>query len=263
MFVFLSKLLPTFIYPIGLVTIFLFAALLLRRSPRWQRICIWSALAILLITSNNWVPSLLTRSLEWQYLPLETYPQTEVIVVLGGTTQSALYPRQIVEIGGAGGRLLYAAHLYHEGAAPRLLLTGGYVNWMVDRNAPANDMAEILQMLGVPEEALWYETESRNTYENALFTRRILDEKGIDKIILVTSALHMPRAVAIFEQQGFEVVPAPADYNLTQSDWKRLWEPNLSTQLFNLLPSVGNISETTNAFKEYIGILTYRLRGWL
>jgi uncharacterized SAM-binding protein YcdF (DUF218 family) len=263
MFIFLSKLLPIFVYPIGLITILLAAALMLRRSPHWRRICIGAALLILLITGNAWIPSILTRSLEWQYLPLETYPQTEVIVVLGGTTQSALYPRQIVEIGGAGGRLLYAAHLYHEGVAPNLLLTGGYIDWMADRNAPANDMAEILRMLGVPEEALWYETESRNTYENALFTREILAEKGIDRIILVTSAMHMPRAVALFEKQGFEVFPAPADYDLTQIDWERLWEPNLTTQLFNLLPSVGNINDTTNALKEYIGILTYRLRGWL
>jgi uncharacterized SAM-binding protein YcdF (DUF218 family) len=124
-------------------------------------------------------------------------------------------------------------------------------------------MAEILKMLGVPEEVLWYETESRNTYENALFTRRILEEKGIDRIVLVTSAMHMPRAVGLFEKQGFEVIPAPADYNVTQSDWERLWQPNLTTQLFNASPSVGNLSDTTLALKEYIGIWAYRLRSWL
>ena len=263
MFVFLSKLLPIFVYPLGLITIFLVAALLLRRSPRWQRICNWSALVILLVTGDTWVPAALARSLEWQYMPHETYTQTEVIVVLGGTTQSALYPRQIVDIGGAGDRLVYAAYLYHEGVAPHLLLTGGTIDWKMARNAPANDMAEILQMLGVPKEALWYETESRNTYENALFTRRILAEKGISEIILVTSAMHMPRSVALFEKQGFEVIPAPADYNLTQSDWEHLWEPNLTTQLFNLLPSVENVGDTTIALKEYLGILAYRLRGWL
>lgn len=263
MFVFLSKLLPNFIYPVGLIAILLVAAWLLRRSPRWQRICVGSALIILLFAGNTWVPSILTRYLEWQYLAPDTYPQSEVIVVLGGTTQSALYPRQIVEIGASGGRLLYAAHLYHAGVAPKLLLTGGYIDWMDERNPPAKDMAEILQMLGVPETALWYETESRNTYENALFSRQILAENGIQSIVLVTSALHMPRAVALFEKQGFEVIPAPADYTLTQNDWERLWAPDLITQLFNSLPSVGNLSTTTRALKEYIGILTYSLRGWI
>jgi uncharacterized SAM-binding protein YcdF (DUF218 family) len=263
MFIFLSKLLPIFVYPIGLIAILLVAALLLRRSQRLQRICVGVAFVILWISGNAWVPAMLTRSLEWQYLPRATYPQSEVIVVLGGTTQSALYPRPIVEIGASGGRLLYAAHLYHEGVAPNLLLTSGYIDWMGDRNAPANDMAEILQMLDVPADALWFETESRNTYENALFSRQILTEKGIDRITLVTSAMHMPRSVALFEKQGFEVIPAPAVYNLTQSDWDRLWKPDFVTQLFNSLPTVGNVSTTTFALKEYLGIFIYRLRGWL
>lgn len=263
MFLFLSKLLPIFIYPLGLAVILLVAALLLRRAHRWGRICLLASLGILLIASNAWVPATLRRYLEWQYLPLESYPQTEVIVVLGGSTASAQHPRQIVEISGAGNRLLYAAHLYHDEAASKLLLTGGYIDWMNEREPPAKDMAEILGILGVPESALWYESESRNTYENALFTRRILTEKGIDRIILVTSAMHMPRAVALFEKQGFEVIPAPADYNITQADWNRLWQPSLTTQLFNLLPSVGNLNDTTSTLKEYLGILIYRLRGWL
>ena len=263
MFVFLSKFLPIFIYPLGLAITILVAAILLRRSPRWQRIFLLVSLGILLIASNNWVAVSLTRSLEWQYLPAETYPPTDVIVVLGGTTGSAIYPRQIVDIGGAGDRIIYAAHLYHQGVASNLLLTGGYITWMNERDAPANDMAEILKMLDVPEDALWYETESRNTFENALYTRKILEEKGIERIILVTSAMHMPRAVRLFEKQGFDVIPAPTDYNVTQTDWDRLWEPNLTTQLFNFLPTVGNLSDTTAALKEYFGIVIYGLRGWL
>lgn len=263
MFVFLSKFLPIFVYPLGLAVFLLLAALLLRRSLRWQRICMLAALIVLLLGSNTWVAKTLTRSLEWRYLPPETYPQTEVIVVLGGSTGSAQYPRQIVEVSGAADRLLYAAHLYHQEVAPKLLLTAGYITWMNERNAPAEDMAEIMQMLGVPEEALWLETESRNTYENALFTRKILEAQGINRIVLVTSALHMPRSVALFEKQGFEVIPAPTDYNLTQAGWDRLWAPELSTQLFNLLPSVGNLQTTTYALKEYIGIVIYGLRGWL
>ena len=263
MFVFLSKLLPFFIYPIGLISILMLAALLLRRFPRWQRICLLASLGILLIASNTWFATALTRSLEWQYLPSETYPQVDAIVVLGGSTGSAIYPRQIVDIGGAGDRMVYAAYLYHQGIAPNLLLTGGYIPWMHERDAPANDMAEILKMLNVPEDALWFETASFNTYENARNTRQILDKKGIDRIVLVTSAMHMPRALALFERQGFSVIPAPTDYNVTQADWDQLWEPNFTTQLFNFLPSVGNLSDTTAALKEYIGILIYSFRGWL
>jgi uncharacterized SAM-binding protein YcdF (DUF218 family) len=263
MFLFLSKLLPIFISPLGLAIILLVAALLLRRATRWARVCLLASLGILLIASNAWIPAMLTRFLEWQYLPLESYPKTEVIVVLGGSTSSAQYPRQIVEISGGGNRLLYAAHLYQQGVAPHLLLTGGTIDWMSENDPLAQDMAKILGMLGIPEEALWIESESRNTYENALFSQKVLAEKGIERIILVTSAMHMPRAVALFEKQGFDVIPAPADYNITQVGWDRLWDRNLTTQLFNLLPSVANLNSTTSALKEYIGIVVYSLRGWL
>jgi hypothetical protein len=67
----------------------------------------------------------------------------------------------------------------------------------------------------------------------------------------------------LFEKQGFDVIPAPADYNITQAGWDRLWDRNLTTQLFNLLPSGTNLNSTTSALKEYIGILIYGLRGWL
>ncbi|MBW7885258.1 MAG: YdcF family protein, partial [Caldilineaceae bacterium] len=155
----------------------------------------------------------LVRSLEWQYLPPAELPRAEVIVVLGGGTRSQAYPRPIHEIGEAGDRLLYAAYLYHQGVAPHLLLSGGVV--AVDGPAlqpEAEAMATLLTLLNVPHDALWLEPRSRNTHENAVETRKLLEPRGINRIVLVTSAMHMLRAVAIFEKQGFEVVPAPTDF---------------------------------------------------
>ena len=263
MFVFLSKFLPQFLYPFGLTCILLVLAVILRRKSRWQTTVLFLAIGILFVGGNRWVSISLIRSLEWQYLPAEELPTAEVIVVLGGGTDSALYPRQIVEVNGAGDRVLYAGWLYHQGAAPKLLLSGGYINYMGERDAPANEMADLLAMLGVPEEALWLDPNSRNTYENALNSREILEREGINRVILVTSALHMPRSVALFEKQGLEVIPAPVDYAVTQTTWERLWEPSLSNIVFNLMPSGSNLQKTTTALKEYIGMLVYSLRGWM
>lgn len=263
MFIFLSKFLPLFIYPLGLAFTLLVMALIFHKKTRWQMTALLLAVVILWLGGNSWVAHSLTRSLEWHYLPLEELPHADVIVVLGGGTDSAQYPRSIVEVNGAGDRILYARWLYLQGVAPKLLLSGGNIPWMDTQNAPADDMAALLEMLGVPEEAIWLEPESLNTYENALFSREILDREGIDRIVLVTSALHMPRAVALFEHQDLEVIPAPTDYSITQERWDRLWEPNLTAQIFNLFPSVGNLEDTTVALKEYIGILVYGLRGWL
>ena len=160
--------------------------------------------------------------------------------------------------------MVYASWLYHQGAAPRLILTGGYIPWMGSHNSsPAENMAFIMDMLGVPTEALILEKDSLNTYENALFTKAILDAEGISSIILVTSASHMPRSVGIFEKQGLEVIPAPTDYSVTQADWEQLWKPDFVAQIFNAIPNVGSLSATTIALKEYIGILIYTLRGWI
>jgi uncharacterized SAM-binding protein YcdF (DUF218 family) len=263
MFLFLSKFLPIFVYPVGLAVVLLVAGLLLRKKPRWLISCVIIALAILWLGGNSWVATSLVRSLEWRYLPPQELPKAEVIVLLSGGTQGATYPRPIVELNGAGDRVIYAAWLYHQGVAPHLLLTGGDIQWLGTAETPAEDMLIFLEMLGVPPEAIWLETESLNTYENALFSRRILEEKGIDRIVLVTSAMHMPRSVALFEKQGFEVIPAPTDFSVTQEKWDNLWKLDLVTQLFNFLPGVGNLEDTTGVMKEYIGMLVYRLRGWM
>lgn len=263
MSVLLPKLISLFLYPLGLIWLLLVAALLLwKRKPVWARVATLLALAVIWIGGNHWVATGLVRSLEWQYLPPEPLPQADAIVVLGGATQPALYPRSTVEIGGAGDRLIYATHLYHQGAAHHILVSGGYIAALSERTAASSqDMAALLIMLGVPETAIWQETESRNTYENAVYSRAFLEERGIDRIILVTSASHMPRAVGLFEYQGFDVIPAPTDYGVTQAGWENLWQPNLATQVFNFFPDVSNLNTTTRVIKEYLGILLYRLRG--
>jgi uncharacterized SAM-binding protein YcdF (DUF218 family) len=169
-----------------------------------------------------------------------------------------------VELNGAGDRMLYASWLYHQGVAPTLLLTGSYIPWLNDNeSSPAKDMGEILEMLGVPEDALWFETQSLNTHENAVRSAEVLKREGVNQILLVTSATHMPRAVRLFEKQGLEVIPAPTDYAVVQETWDRLWEPSIRVQLLNFLPDASNLSGTTTALKEYLGIIVYKLRGWI
>jgi uncharacterized SAM-binding protein YcdF (DUF218 family) len=263
MFIYLSKFIPPFIYPLGLACLLLLAGLLLYRRLRWQRASLVLALALLLLGGNHWVANELMRSLEWRYLPAQDIPPAAVIVVLGGGTLSASYPRPTVEVNGAGDRVLYAAWLYQHGKAPYLLLSGGRIDWLSDQPSPADDMATLLEQMGVPRSAMWLETQSRNTYENALYSQKILQAKGIQRIILVTSAWHMPRAVGVFEHMGLQVIPAPTDFTVTRDETPSD-QPTLALKtLMDLLPSVENLSNTSKAMKEYLGILAYHLRGWL
>jgi uncharacterized SAM-binding protein YcdF (DUF218 family) len=264
MFVFLSKFLPPFAYPLGLACVILLASLIFRKRQHWQTSFILAAFLLLFVGGNRFVSMGLSRSLEWQYLPQREIPNAPVIVVLGGGTDSAEQPRPLVELNSAGDRVLYGAQLYKEGKAANILLSGGSITWLGGRaSTPAEEMRQIMEMLGVPKSAMWLQGKSQNTYEDALYSTDILKEKGIQKIILVTSAMHMPRSVALFRKQGIEVIPAPADFRVTNDSWNSLFEPDLANQVVSFWPSVGNLSGTSNALKEYLGIWVYRLRGWL
>ena len=162
MFFFLSKFLPVFIFPLGLACVLLVLALAVRRHPGWQTWIIVLALALLWLGSNRLVTMMLSRSLEWQYLPGSTAHSSElpadVIVVLGGGERSGAFPRPTSELNEAGDRLLYAAQLYRQGAAPHILVSGGNAPWVSSSSVPgAESMADILRVMGVPDEALWLE----------------------------------------------------------------------------------------------------------
>jgi len=263
MFVFLSKLLPLFVYPLGLSWILLILALVLHKKAGIRNGLIIAALAILWLGSTSLVANGFAKSLEWRYLPPKNIPTADAIVVLGGGTEANLYPRSSVEVNGAGDRVLYAAQLYKESKAAHILLSGGEISWLNDTSStPAQEMAIILKNMGVREDALWLDTQSQNTYENAYYSAMMLKERNIHKVLLITSAMHMPRAVALFEKQGIGVIPIPVDYSITQSDQSENDRDWLG-RLLGFLPSAGNLASTTNALKEYIGIFTYWLRGWL
>jgi uncharacterized SAM-binding protein YcdF (DUF218 family) len=262
MFIFLSKFLPPFVYPLGLACILIVAAIFLWRRAGWQRAILIMALLLLLLSSNRWVALGLARSLEWRYLPPADIPDAQVVVLLGGGTRPKEFPRQLTEVGDAGDRVLYAAWLYKQGKADAILSSGGLMDWSAAQSTPAQDMADLLELMGVPRQDIWLQPESHNTYEDALYSAQLLKEKGIRRALLVTSAFHMPRAVRLFEAQGIEVVPLPADFSVTEPDAVPFWERDLRSQVLGLLPSADYLVLTTRMLKEYIGILVYDLKGW-
>ena len=260
--VFLSKFLPQFIYPVGLVFVLSMLALIFHQRRRLRNGLLIAAVVILFLAGNRWVSASLMRSLEWQYLPAGSIQKAPAMIVLAGGTEPQEYPRQTAEVNGAGDRVLYAAHLYREGAAPLILLCGGNIPWMDTSIAsPSEDMANLLVEIGIPKDALLLETTSQNTSENAANCAGMLKEKMISKAILVTSAAHMPRSMMMFADQGLEVIPAPTDYAVTEESWAQLWKAPGANLLTNLMPGTSALGQTTNALKEYIGMLWYRLGG--
>jgi uncharacterized SAM-binding protein YcdF (DUF218 family) len=263
MFLFLSKLLPLFVYPLGLACLLLIVALFtLWKRPRWSALCIGLALVLLLVGGNGWVAMQITHSLERQYVPDAELPKAEAIVVLGGAIRPQFPPRPWVEVTEAGDRPLYAAQLYRQGKAPLVILSGGRISWQGGGPPESADMAKVVEAMGVPATAILQDPTSLNTHENAVNVKKILTERNIKQVLLVTSATHMPRSMQIFKKQGINVIAAPTDFLVAQQEQQ---DARNTTQWRTLaaIPEAENLAQLTRALKEYIGIFIYRLRGWL
>ena len=261
MFFFLSKFLPVFIYPIGFTILLILIGIFVWRWRKLQTAVLVVAIFILLLASNQFFANALAKTLEWQHFPPDPVPQVDVIICLGGMTRWSDAPQSVPNLNEAGDRLLYAASLYQQGAADRLLLTGGQFPGATQSEAEL--MQNALLLMGVPESAMILEEESLNTYENALFAKPLLEEIDARSALLVTSATHMPRSQQVFQKMGIETVPAPTDYYVVAPKWNEETRPTPSALFLGLLPSASALALTSKVLKEYVGFVVYGWRGWL
>jgi uncharacterized SAM-binding protein YcdF (DUF218 family) len=246
-----DKLVISLISPLGTALFLGVISLLLIRFKkiRFASVVLTFSLLWLFVFSMPVVSNALRASVEAQFPPIEMgdlSKKAQAIVVLGGGTQSAEVSGQMPDLNSGADRMWHAARLYHAGLAPILVLSGGG-NLDVSLNSEAEDMRTFLSDLGVPAEAMILEGLSRNSRQNAQFTADILRPQGINQVILVTSALHMRRAVASFENQGFTVIPAATDYEArTRFDWT------------GFLPDASALNGSARAIKEIVGRISGR-----
>ena len=253
--VILSKWLPQLIYPYNVVLWLLLCALVLFKCNR-PRVA-WSAVllaTIVLGLCSSLLSTILYRQHEQTYLPisLENTPKAGAIVLLAGDVGIPLRPRINSQIG--GNRVLHAFRLYQSGKAPLIVITGGNVFPQANVKSEAFYTRNILRSWGVHETAINLDQTSRNTYENAINTAKLLDDLKVGTILLVTSAFHMPRAVATFRHTGLEVIPSPSGYSIAA--YKR-------PMILDWWPTLKNMNKAQSLVHEIIGIQIYRVRGWI
>ena len=254
---FLSKFLPVFFYPLGAaLTLGGFGLLLTwTRFRGLGRAALVLALLVLWISSMpafaNWVYA----DLEGRYPPvaLENLPQADVAILLGAALGQPLPPRVTADLGEPADRVLQAARLFRAGKVRVVLVSGGNLPWETTVAPEAQLVGGLLAEFGVPREAVILEGESRNTFENALRSREIWRGRGFQTGLLVTSAAHMPRALATFRRAGLPMIPAAADVRVRYPIYE---------SVLDFLPDVNALALTTSWVKEWVGLLVYRLRGW-
>jgi uncharacterized SAM-binding protein YcdF (DUF218 family) len=257
----ISKILAVLIDPVGLTLVFFAAGAAVAFFTRKTKIsaslfiCGFATIAAF---SSPITAHFLMRGLEGQYVPARAYPPADAVVLLGGFTVGRVPPRIHVETNYSANRAFNAVRVYRQSGSPKMVLTGGVVGLISEDVQPeANTMFELLnEHFGIDSSDVVLERRSRNTRENAVYTKELLEDAGLGTdIILVTSAFHMPRSAAVFKKAGFSAVtPAPAGYfqNSAISRKPLTWMPS-STALF-----VSSI-----ALREYVGIVSYRIMGWI
>ena len=246
----LSKLAIALISPLGASLFGGLLAFLLTLAGR-RRLAFWFGAAALLWlwfwslpVASNWVRGYL----EDQHPPMAVHevPQAEAIVVLGGGVSPAGHGDLYPNLESGADRVWHAARLFHASKAPLVLLTGGS-DPSHSAASEAEAMGQFMRDLGVPGQAMVLENRSRNTTQNAEYSAEILAEQGISRILLVTSAYHMPRAKGLFEAQDLEVIPVATDHEVLS---RPLWR--------NLLPETSALDVSSRAIKEIVGRLVGR-----
>ena len=254
MFFAASKILVWLIYPLSLglfLSFSAYGAFLLRRKRSFH-VLFLLAMAILYLSGTGLVADFLLKPLERRHLPPPPSAlKADAIVVLGGDLRKKVFPRDAVEVD--GNRVLKGVRLFRQGAAPVLIVSGGSGDLFDQTYKEAVIMKELAAEFDVPEDKIVVEADSRNTRENILYTKKILDRLHARRIILVTAAYHLPRAYAVAKKAGIEAVPAPSDYYVAGERY----DP------FSFLPHPIALLYSTIAIKEYIGIFVYRLMGWI
>lgn len=252
----MDKILTQFSSPLSLALIFSLVGLMLLfgRHRLAGAGLLMVALVGLGVCSLPVVADILLRSLEERYPEIAAVelPTAEAVIVLGGGVDPRSKGRLYPDLQSAADRIWHAARIYHAGKAPLVILSGGIFPRRGTGASEAGAMQMFLTDLGVPTNAIRLEERSHNTHENAVFTAEMLREAGITRVVLVTSALHMHRAMAAFRAVGVEAVPAPTDFMV----WD---EPD---HLLRWLPDVRSFSLNTAVLHEYLGLWVYRRRGW-
>ncbi len=226
------------------------------RRLRWIRILAVSTFLLFFLLGNPLVASTLMGFLESQYPPFDhsTTKKFDAIVVLAGGALSQGSLRPSTELTDSStARTLCGANLYAQGFASQVLFSGGDATIFGQGPIEAMEMKRLAVRLGVPEQAIVLEDRSRNTYEEAIETERILGEASI---LLVTSASHIPRALGLFHKQGMDVTPYPCGYTAKDRPGD-LWD----NDPFDLVPGAEALSKSTKAINEITGIIVYWLGG--
>jgi uncharacterized SAM-binding protein YcdF (DUF218 family) len=254
MFFILSKTVAFLFFPSNALIILGLVGLVLAVT-RWRRTGIGIiATSTILLAATGFLPigNALTHVLEARFPPWhEARGAPDGIIVLGGAISPRLsraHGEPIVD--GDAGRITALVKLARAYPKARIVYSGGDPSLLSSEVPEADFIYPLLDAFGISHDRVLLETRSRNTAENAMFTKQLVTPKPTERWLVVTSAQHMPRAMGCVRTAGFQVEAYPVGWRTTQL-WDSLGERTLSAGLKRL----------DSAAYEWIGLLAYRVTG--
>jgi len=251
----LKKIIAAFFFPLSLVLIFslpgLFSLWFTSRQKLGKALTT-AGIALLVLFSYRTMPDIVLKSLEDRYPPISDDVFTSglapklVVVLGGGHSPDPCFPVTTWISSDSLTRLIEGIRIYRSIGGSKLILSGGSP---FGSNPVAETMAQVARSIGVDERDIIIESRSRDTEEEAAILKPML---GNERFILVTSAAHMPRSMALFKRLNMNPLPAPTMYLVHARDH---WSPGM------FFPSSAGLHKLELAFHEYLGISWLKLRG--
>jgi uncharacterized SAM-binding protein YcdF (DUF218 family) len=251
----LSKLLGFFALPTNLLISLGVLGLLLLLT-RFTRIASWlivTSLVLLAVAGLSPLGKVLILPLEQRFPPWNpSQGAPDGIIMLGGAVSADVsVARDTIALDEAGARLVATVELARRYPSARIIISGGASSLFHDEEPEAVVVMKEFEALGIPHDRISAEEQSRNTVENAVFSRLVANPQPGERWLLVTSAFHMPRAVGTFRAAGFPIEPYPVDY--------RTRGPADMARPFGVAHDGLQLMDT--AAHEWLGLLAYRLTG--
>lgn len=226
-------------------------AAVLIAGRRWGRVPLVLGLVWFVAVLFTPLPAWLTLPLEDRFPRPAEAGQVDGVIILGGAVEQLLTERRgIPALNGAAERMTEAVALARRHPEARILFTGGQGTVVTGQETEADVARDLWASLGLEGPRVGFEDQSRNTWENAVFSHRVAQPKPGERWLLVTSASHMPRSVGCFRRAGWEVTPWPVNYS-TAPGGAGWFDPPFSFRL----------GQAEWAVREYVGLAAYWLLG--
>ncbi|MEL6559011.1 MAG: YdcF family protein [Bacteroidota bacterium] len=210
------------------------------------------ALILLLFFTNPLISNFFMKSWEVEPTLFRDLKKHRYGVLLTGVTSMEKYPADRVHFNKGADRVLHTIELYKKGLIEKVVVTGGSAALLTTTKSESENLEQVLIQAGIPKKDIILEIKARNTAENAIYTRELINPE--EKIILITSAFHMRRSVACFRKAGMNVTPFPTDlysvyYSWTPEGW--------------LVPNINSLNNWDILMKEWMGFTAYKIKGYI